>query len=75
MFEKIRKALADQLGVEEAKITADSKIVEDLGADSLDVVELLMNLEEEYSISISEEEAAKITTVGSFVELVEAKLN
>ncbi|MBO4572183.1 MAG: acyl carrier protein [Clostridia bacterium] len=73
MFETIRKALATQLGIDESKITAESKIVEDLGADSLDVVELLMNLEEEYNISVSEDEAAKISTVGDFVALVESK--
>ena len=75
MFEKIKAKLAEQLGVAAEKITLDSKIVEDLGADSLDVVELLMSLEEEYDISISEDEAATISTVGDFVTMVEAKLN
>ena len=75
MLEKIKKALADQLGVDESKITPNSKIVEDLGADSLDVVELLMNLEEEFGISVSEDEATKISTVGDFVALVESKMN
>ena len=75
MLEKIKKVLADQLGVDESKITPNSKIVEDLGADSLDVVELLMNLEEEYGISVSEDEATKISTVGDFVSLVESKMN
>ena len=75
MFEQIKKALADQLGVDASKITAESKIVEDLGADSLDVVELLMNLEEEYNITVSEDEATKISTVGDFVALVEGKLS
>ena len=74
MFEQIKKALAEQLGVDASKITLDSRIVEDLGADSLDVVELLMNLEEEYNITVSEEEATKISTVGDFVALVEGKL-
>jgi len=74
MFEKIRKALAEQLGVDEKNINQQSRIVEDLGADSLDVVELLMNLEEEYGISISEDEATKISTVGDFVKLVESKM-
>ena len=75
MLEKIKKVLADQLGVDESKITPNSKIVEDLCADSLDVVELLMNLEEEYGISVSEDEATKISTVGDFVALVESKMN
>ena len=75
MFEQIKKALAEQLGVDASKITAESRIVEDLGADSLDVVELLMNLEEEYNITVSEDEATKISTVGDFAALVEGKLN
>lgn len=75
MFEQIKKALAEQLGTDVSKITEDSRIVEDLGADSLDVVELLMNLEEEYNITVSEEEAVKISTVKDFCDLVESKLN
>ncbi len=73
MFDKLSEALANQLGIDKATITPNSKIVEDLGADSLDVVELLMNLEEEYNISISEDEARNVKTVGDFVALVEKK--
>ena len=73
MFEKIRKALADQLGVEESKITADSKIVEDLGADSLDLVELVMAFEEEFGSDIPDEDAEKLTTVGDAIKYIESK--
>lgn len=72
-FEKIAKALSEQLGIEEAKITTNSKIIEDLGADSLDVVELIMSLEEEYGISIGDDEAASTSTVGDIVKLIDAK--
>ena len=73
MFEKIAKVLADQLGIDKSKITLESKIVEDLGADSLDVVELLMSLEEEYGITVSDDEAGAIRTVGDLVALLEKK--
>ena len=73
MFEKIAKVLADQLGIDKSKITLESKIVEDLGADSLDVVELLMSLEEEYGITVSDDEAGAIRTVGDIVALLENK--
>ena len=73
MFDKIAKVLADQLGIDKSIITMDSKIVEDLGADSLDVVELLMSLEEEYGITVSDDEAGAIRTVGDIVNLLENK--
>ena len=73
MFDKIAKVLADQLGIDKSKITLESKIVEDLGADSLDVVELLMSLEEEYGITVSDDEAGAIRTVGDIVNLLENK--
>ena len=73
MFDKLSEALANQLGIDKASITPNSKIIEDLGADSLDVVELLMNLEEEYNISIGEDEARSVQTVGDFVALIEKK--
>ena len=63
-FEKIASLIADQLGIETERITAESEIIKDLGADSLDVVEMLMGLEEEYGITISEEDAANLKTVG-----------
>ena len=71
MFDKIAKLLAEQLGIPQSKITLESKIVEDLGADSLDVVELLMTLEDETGKTIPDEEVTKIKTVGEIVELIE----
>ena len=71
MFDKIAKLLAEQLGIPQSKITLESKIVEDLGADSLDVVELLMTLEDETGKTIPDEEVTKIKTVGAIVEVIE----
>ena len=73
-FEKVRDMLANQLNVPAESIKEDSKIVEDLKADSLDVVEMLMNLEDAYSVSIPDDEAVKIKTVGDVVEAID-KLN
>jgi len=70
-FDKIKDLLASQLGISKDKITMESDIVKDLGADSLDVVELLMSLEEEYSITVSEDDAMNIKTVGDIVKLIE----
>ncbi|MBO7525681.1 MAG: acyl carrier protein [Clostridia bacterium] len=72
-FDKIAKVLAEQLGIDQGKITLNSKIVEDLGADSLDVVELLVSLEEEYNVKVSDEEASGIHTVGDIVALIDEK--
>jgi acyl carrier protein len=69
-IEKIKELLSNQLNVEADKITAESKIVEDLGADSLDVVELLMTLEEECGIVVNDEDAVKIVTVGDILDLI-----
>ncbi len=69
-FEKISEVIADKLGVEPAKITLEAKFVEDLGADSLDTVELVMQLEDEFNLEIPDEEAEKLTTVGSVVEYI-----
>lgn len=71
-FEKIASLIADQLGIETERITAESEIIKDLGADSLDVVEMLMGLEEEYGITISEEDAANLKTVGDIAKLIDA---
>ena len=69
-FEKVKKVLAEQLGVDEFVITLDSSFVDDLGADSLDIVELIMGLETEFDIEIPDEEAEKITTVGDAVDYI-----
>ena len=68
MFEKIREIVVEQLGVEEEKVTLDSSFVDDLGADSLDIVELVMALEEAFGVEIPDSEAEKISTVGDVVE-------
>lgn len=74
VFERVRARVAHQLGVDEETITRDSSFVEDLGADSLDVVELVMALEEEFEIEIPDEQAEKIVTVGDAVKYIEAHM-
>lgn len=70
-IDKIKKLLANQLNMSEDKITADSKLVEDLGADSLDMVEMLMTLEDQFGVAISDEEALKIKTVSDIAKFLE----
>ena len=69
-LEKVQELIAKQLNIPVDTVTIDKEIVKDLGADSLDVVELLMNLEEEYSVSIPDDEAIKIKTVGDIVTAI-----
>ncbi len=71
MFEKVRDILADQLEINPDTITMDTNIMEDLGADSLDVVELIMALESEFGIMISDETAATLVTVSEIVKFLE----
>ena len=73
-LDKISDVVADKLGVEPSKITPDAKFVEDLGADSLDTVELIMQLEDEFNLEIPDEEAEKLTTVGSVAEYIDSHL-
>ncbi len=73
IFEKVRSIISEQLGVEEADITIDSSFIEDLGADSLDIVELVMALEEEFDIVIPDEDAEKIRTVGEAVNYIKER--
>jgi acyl carrier protein len=70
---KVKKMVADHLGVEEAKITDEASFVDDLGADSLDTVELVMAFEEEFGSEISDSEAEKILTVGDAIKFIERK--
>lgn len=70
MFEEIAKILSEQLGVAQSKITLESRIVDDLGADSLDVVELLMQLEDSTGKNIPDEKVAEIKTVGDLVNIL-----
>ncbi|MCL6610888.1 MAG: acyl carrier protein [Peptococcaceae bacterium] len=71
VFEKVRAIISEQLGVDENDITMESSFIEDLGADSLDIVELVMALEEEFDIVIPDEDAEKIRTVGEAVKYIQ----
>jgi acyl carrier protein len=70
IFEKVQKIIAEQLGIDKEEVTLESQIVDDLGADSLDVIELVMVLEEEFDIEITDEESEKLLTVGDVVEYI-----
>ncbi|MDN5276910.1 MAG: acyl carrier protein [Clostridiales bacterium] len=72
IFEKVRDIIVEQLGVDAEEVTLDSKFIDDLGADSLDIVELIMALEEEFDMEIPDEDAEKISTVGDVVEYIKA---
>ena len=73
-FDKIKEIIIDKLGVDESKISDDAKFIDDLGADSLDTVELIMQFEEEFNIEIPDEDAETITTVGKAVSYIEGQL-
>jgi len=70
MAKDIREMLANQLNIDKDKITSESRIVEDLGADSLDVVEMLMTMEDEFGVSISDEEALQLKTVADIEKII-----
>ena len=70
-FDKIKESIIDKLGVDESKISDDAKFIDDLGADSLDTVELIMQFEEEFNIEIPDEDAENITTVSSAIKYIE----
>ena len=72
IVERVTKLVCEQLGVKEEKVTSEASFVEDLGADSLDTVELVMALEEEFETEIPDEEAEKITTVKEAIDYIEA---
>ena len=71
--EQVRKIVVDHLGIEQSKVTLESKFIDDLGADSLDTVELVMAFEEEFGSEISDGEAEKILTVGDAIKFIESK--
>ncbi len=72
--ERVIEIVAEQVGVDKAQITRETSFVNDLGADSLDTVELVMEFEDEFDISIPDEDAEKIQTVGQAIDYVEARL-
>lgn len=72
-FEKVKKLLAEQLNIGADSITLKSRVIEDLGADSLDVVEMLMVLEDEFNITVTDEESLTLKTVGDIVTLIDNK--
>ena len=73
--EKVKKIIVDHLGVDAAKVTDEASFIDDLGADSLDTVELVMAFEEEFGSEISDSEAEKILTVGDAIKFIENKAN
>ena len=74
-YDKVKEIIVDKLGVEQSKITLEAKFIDDLGADSLDTVELIMQFEEEFGIEIPDEEAEHLLSVGQAVDFISNKLN
>lgn len=72
IFEKVRDILCEQLDVEKSAVTMESDIADDLGADSIDVVDLIMSLEDEFEVEMPDEDVANIKTVGDIVNYIEA---
>ncbi|WP_025026543.1 acyl carrier protein [Caldalkalibacillus mannanilyticus] len=73
-FSRVKKIIVERLGVEESEVTLEASFKDDLGADSLDVVELVMELEDEFDLEISDEEAEKISKVGEVVAYIDSQL-
>lgn len=74
VLERVSKVIVDRLGVDESEVTLQASFRDDLGADSLDVVELVMELEDEFDMEITDEDAEKISTVGDAIAYIESKL-
>jgi len=72
--ERVKEIIVEQLGVDASEVTDDAKFIDDLGADSLDTVELVMAFEEEFNIEIPDDDAEKLTTVGSAITYLDEKL-
>lgn len=75
VFERVKKVIIEQLGVAESAVTSEASFLDDLSADSLDIVELVMALEEEFDIEIPDEDAEKVTTVGDVVDYIKDNVN
>ena len=74
VFEKVREIICDQMEIDEGKVTMDTDIINDLDADSLDIVDLVMSLEDEYGLEMPDEEVEKIKTVGDVVRYIEERI-
>jgi len=74
ILEKVKAVVVEKLGVEPEQVTPEARFIEDLNADSLDIVELIMGLEDEFGLEISDEEAETIQTVGDAIKFIESKL-
>ena len=74
IFEKLKAMIVNQLGVDASSVTLESNIFDDIGADSLDIVEMLMDVESEWNITVDDSEVLNVRTVGDVVKLVESKL-
>lgn len=72
VYDRVKRIVVDRLGVDEPQVVLEASFKDDLGADSLDVVELVMELEDEFDLEISDEDAEKISTVGDVVKYIEA---
>lgn len=73
VYDRVKRIVVERLGVEESEVTPEASFKDDLGADSLDVVELVMELEDEFDLEISDEDAEKITTVGEVVNYIQSQ--
>ena len=73
IFEKVKKIIVEQLGVAETSVTMEASFIDDLGADSLDLFELVMSMEEEFGVEIPSEDLEKIATVGDVIDYLKAK--
>ncbi len=73
VFEKVRSIICEQLGIEEDKVTLKSNITDDLGVDSIDIVDLVMSLEDEFELEMSDDDISKVKTVGDIVDYIESK--
>ena len=73
VLDRVREIIAEQLGVKKEEVTDDAKFIDDLGADSLDTVELVMALEEEFGVEIPDEDAEKMATVGEAIKYIQQK--